>query len=130
VASEETRYFTPDEASALLPEVDELLRRAHELLEKIRRTNSTEAARTNGHVRVGGPPSQRERVRDLEQELGTVVRRVQAHGIIVRDLGTGLIDFPSLRDGVEVYLCWRRGEPHRIQWWHPTHTGVAGRRPL
>ena len=51
-------------------------------------------------------------------------------GVIVRDIQMGLIDFPAVRDGQLIFLCWRRGEALRIDWWHPTNTGIAGRRPL
>jgi hypothetical protein len=48
---------------------------------------------------------------------------------LLKDLDTGLIDFPTLRDGREVYLCWQLGEPH-IAWWHEIETGFSGRLPL
>jgi hypothetical protein len=50
-------------------------------------------------------------------------------GVIVRDLDTGICDFPALREGREVYLCWRVGE-ERIGWWHEIDGGFAGRQPL
>jgi hypothetical protein len=49
--------------------------------------------------------------------------------IVLRDLDRGLVDFPSLRDGREVYLCWEEGEPE-IAFWHEPDTGFGGRRPL
>jgi hypothetical protein len=55
--------------------------------------------------------------------------QIDAWGVIVRDLDTGICDFPALRGGREVYLCWRVGE-ERIEWWHETGAGFAGRRPL
>jgi hypothetical protein len=50
-------------------------------------------------------------------------------GCVVKDLDIGLIDFPALYRGKEVYLCWRLGEPD-IDFWHPTDEGFAGRRPI
>jgi len=50
-------------------------------------------------------------------------------GVQVKDLETGLLDFPSLRDGRVVLLCWRRGETH-IAHWHGTDEGYAQRKPI
>ena len=49
--------------------------------------------------------------------------------IVLRDADRGLVDFPSIRDGEEVYLCWQAGEP-RVAWWHDPDAGFPGRRPL
>src|ERR671916_3363847 len=49
--------------------------------------------------------------------------------IVLRDLDQGLVDFPTLRGGAEVYLCWREGEDE-IAFWHEPEAGFAGRRPL
>jgi hypothetical protein len=51
-------------------------------------------------------------------------------GVIVRDVRSGLIDFPSMREGRLINLCWRRGEPLEIRWWHEVSVGFAGRQPL
>jgi hypothetical protein len=113
VATEPTRYFTPAEAEALLPEVDRLLAAAQELLARFE-----QAQGANGHALR------------IQAELNNVVDEIQSRDIIVRDVRSGLIDFRALRDGQEIYLCWRRGEPLRIEWWHPTSTGIAGRQRL
>jgi hypothetical protein len=55
--------------------------------------------------------------------------QIDRWGVIVRDLDTGICDFPALREGRVVYLCWRVGE-ERIEWWHETGAGFAGRQPL
>jgi hypothetical protein len=64
-------------------------------------------------------------VRRLEETLEEITDR----GIIVRDVASGLVDFPSLREGREVYLCWISGED-RIEYWHETDRGFAHRQPL
>jgi hypothetical protein len=66
---------------------------------------------------------------EASQEAGTLGAEIQRLGIVVRDPEAGLIDFPSQREGEEVYLCWRLGED-AVAWWHPTDTGFSGRRPL
>jgi hypothetical protein len=50
--------------------------------------------------------------------------------IELRDIGTGLIDFPALANGRPIWLCWRLGEPEEIRWWHELDTGFDGRQPL
>ncbi len=65
--------------------------------------------------------------------LLTLVERAQeleALGIQIKDYGRGLIDFPSLRDGRVVLLCWQLGEGDQIEWWHETEAGFAGRQPI
>ncbi len=57
------------------------------------------------------------------------LREIAAMGGVPKDLGLGLVDFPHLREGREVNLCWRHGEWH-IRYWHGLDEGYAGRRPL
>jgi hypothetical protein len=62
-------------------------------------------------------------------ELQRAVAELQAADIVVRDVVRGLVDFPAVRDGEEVYLCWLVDEPE-IEHWHALDAGFAGRRPL
>jgi len=57
------------------------------------------------------------------------VRSIEEAGCLLKDLDRGLIDFPALLDGKEVYLCWQRGE-ERIEFWHRVEDGFTGRRPI
>jgi hypothetical protein len=63
-------------------------------------------------------------------EIRALVERVAEMGVEVKDLDSGLIDFPSVRRGRQIYLCWKLGEGETIEWWHELHTGFAGRRPI
>jgi hypothetical protein len=63
------------------------------------------------------------------REMVACAGEIQALGAIVKDLELGLVDFPSLREGEEVLLCWRIGEDS-IGFWHPVDEGFSGRRPL
>ena len=54
---------------------------------------------------------------------------LQEREIVLRDLDRGLVDFPALRDGSEIYLCWEEGEDH-IGYWHEPDAGFSGRQPL
>lgn len=134
MSTEPTRHFTPAEAEALLPEIDRLLKTAESLVARVEQLPQAPArgAETNGHVSVNGAAGadRSSEARSIEAELQRIVDRIQDQGVVVRDLRIGLIDFPSLRDGQSIFLCWKRGEPLSIEWWHPTSTGIAGRQRL
>ena len=129
------RLFTYDEANDLVPWLeerfaaiapmrDELVDRQETLLNLLRRR------RSNGHSSSEEEISAAEDVATrLTRQLQDAVKEITDRGIEVRDIGRGLVDFPHNREGETVYLCWQRGEPS-IDWWHPTNTGFAGRRPL
>ena len=63
------------------------------------------------------------------QRLDTLVREINATGAILRDVNTGLVDFPALREGREIYLCWRYDEP-AVSHWHELDAGFSGRKLL
>jgi hypothetical protein len=63
------------------------------------------------------------------RELARLVDEIAEHGAEVKDLDEGLIDFPALRQGETVLLCWKLGEDE-IRYWHRVEDGFAGRRPL
>ena len=119
------REFTVEEANAALPAVREALVRIQEARqvvlhggERIRRS-----APTNGGGRQG---------KEYWEALATLRRDVESlneQGIILRDPESGLIDFPSKRDGRDVFLCWRLGESD-VGHWHGPEGGFAGRQPL
>lgn len=124
--------FTVAEANALLPVVTPKLidlQAAKGRLDEAqtRLAAFTPAMRSNGH---GLAILDLERaIAELVAQLAVGVDEITALGIEVKDLDQGLIDFPSLRDGRVVYLCWRLGEGE-IAYWHELHTGFAGREPL
>ena len=64
-------------------------------------------------------------VRRMEQ----TVRQIDAWGVTLRDIGTGLVDLPALANGRPIWLCWKLGEDD-IAWWHELDAGIAGRKPL
>jgi hypothetical protein len=80
-------------------------------------------------VGSGGSYPGRETARPLVV-LSRAAGELEAVDIVVRDIDRGLVDFPSLRDGEEVYLCWLVDEEDRIGFWHEPEAGFAGRRPL
>ena len=66
----------------------------------------------------------------LLTELSLRVNELEGLGVQLKDYSRGLIDFPSLRDGRVVLLCWQLGEGDSLQWWHDVEAGFAGRQPL
>jgi hypothetical protein len=122
------RYFTVEEANALLPELMPLV---GQLLERRARVSNT--ARSMAGVLsdlrsdIGGLEAS-----ELANEFSRIedlVERIQARGCVVKSLEAGLLDFLSERDGRDVFLCWRYGEP-RVEYFHELHTGYNGRRPI
>lgn len=129
-----TRFFTVDEANALLPEVEPLVVRLQRLGQELSEVRSRLAGlqwkvRANGHLAPADLAADTRRARELAEEVQALVERIQALGCEVKDIELGLVDFPALRNGRPVYLCWRLGEP-RVAYWHELDTGFAGRRPV
>jgi hypothetical protein len=65
----------------------------------------------------------------IVRRMQASVRRIDDWGVTLRDIPTGLVDFPALVSGRPIWLCWRLGEGH-VEWWHEIDAGVAGRKPL
>lgn len=61
--------------------------------------------------------------------LDALIHHIQDIGVIIKDINTGLLDFPAIKDGREVYLCWKHGEGP-IAFWHEIEDGFAGRQPI
>ena len=128
-------YFTLDEATALLPTIGPILERIISLRARLERTERDMVsqhwkARTNGHADHNSSFGEGQSARDdLLAEINAELVKIHDLGVELKDPALGLIDFPSLRDGREVYLCWRLGETS-IGYWHDTDTGFAGRQPL
>ena len=69
------------------------------------------------------------RMQGLIDQMAAGVARIDGLGLTLRDIEHGLVDFPALVAGRQVWLCWQRGEP-AIGFWHDLETGFSGRRPL
>lgn len=127
MSPEHERHYTVEEANAALPRVKELLealRSARALLgDREAREALAEAAPGNG----GGDPGRT--VSRGFLALREAMLELQEREIVLRDVNRGLVDFPWLRDGQEVYLCWEEDEAE-IGFWHGPDAGFAGRRPL
>jgi hypothetical protein len=124
---EHSRHYSLEEASALLPWVEDQLRRLRSARERLGDTEARAALADAGEGNGGGRPGKV--VSEAFLELREAMLELREREIVLRDLDRGLIDFPSLRDEREVYLCWQEGEPE-IGFWHEPEAGFAGRRPL
>jgi hypothetical protein len=120
------RVFTHAEATALLPQLTELLT----TLRDAHRTALDQAAESDYHpVSSNGSAAAAIKASGPFHEAQRVSADIDRLGVILRDPDTGLVDFASAREGEPIYLCWRLGED-RIGYWHPRDTGFMGRLPL
>lgn len=140
-----TRFYDIDEANAQLPEVGAILSalrdQREELIrlrdEALARSESVEAAAGDtGRSSSADSPSADDDSRVVRLRMQGIVDRMQAGvarlvelSVTLRDIESGLIDFPALVSGRPVWLCWRLGEGD-IEWWHELSTGFSGRQRL
>lgn len=129
------KFFTVEEANRLLPKLEALVatlrRKQQELL-------ATQQALEELRARISenGHTLDRQEVGRLRQELEKLAKgvrqgitEIEAWGCLVKDLEVGLVDFPSFREGRQVYLCWRLGE-EEVAFWHGLDEGFVGRKPI
>jgi hypothetical protein len=127
-------YFTREEAEALLPQISVVLRQIQEQRKALLQTEEELGALHA--LAMGNGHHLHERITKLTKELTQLVQTLEAlddelhnFGCVLKDPNMGLIDFLSLRNGREIYLCWHLGEEH-INYWHFLDAGFAGRQPL
>ena len=121
------RHYTLEEASELLPRVIEILERMRVARSQLGDREAREALSDAGPTNGGGTPGRT--VSHGFLELRDSMIELRELEVVIRDLDRGLLDFPSLRDGREVYLCWQEGED-AIRFWHEPEAGFGGRQPL
>ena len=122
------RIFTLGEAKSLLPRLRSLLTEISEKWRHIRELNpdvqkARDKASFDGYSKSG--------VEYIESvsHLMVLIHQVKDMGVLLKDADRGLCDFPYVRQGRVVYLCWQLGEED-IRYWHDIETGFAGREPL
>lgn len=130
------RMFTLHEAEAMLPDLERWLRNA---IESRKGASALEEQLNALLLRInilGGIQVDIGRVVDLKtgkdqhvERLKKALEEIEGSGAVLKDLDTGLIDFPTLLEGEEVYLCWKLGETG-IGFWHHTTEGYAGRKQI
>jgi hypothetical protein len=121
------RHYTLEEARADLPWVAGQLAALRAARDRLA-DQEARAALADGSTGNGGGTLGRQ-VGEAFVELQSRLAELERREIVLRDLDRGLIDFPSIRDGREVYLCWIDGESD-IGFWHDLDAGYGGRQPL
>ena len=124
------KLFTIQEANALLPNVRIILakiQRAHRKLAHYREEAKKAAAAAE---QGGGGIESGVAYASLLTDLTVQLSELETLGVQLKDFERGLVDFPSLRDGRVVLLCWQLGEGDELEWWHDVDAGFAGRTPL
>ena len=130
------KTFTLEEANALLPVVESLLGQAITAKEEAERLETDmqslrQRIFLSGGITIdiAGVARNRTEVETQVQKAKDVLAEMDSIGVQVKDLDSGLLDFPCRVDGELVLLCWRRGET-RIEYWHTLEAGFRGRQPL
>ncbi len=131
----ERRLFSLEEANALVPWLEETFQRLAGMQQE--RVDAQERLdELLSHRGSNGSSSSNEAMEQAQESVDRLARLIDEgfqdildQGIIVRDVASGLVDFPSQREGREVYLCWIGGEA-KIDFWHETDRGFAHREPL
>jgi hypothetical protein len=121
------RHFTREEASALLPRLKEMLRELRSSKDQLTDTEAHEALSEAAPGNGGGDEGKQVGVAFLE--VRRLLGAIEESGIVLRDIDRGLVDFPAVIDGREVYLCWELGEDD-VAYWHDLDSGYRGREPL
>jgi hypothetical protein len=122
------RYFTLQEAQRTLEYIRPMMEEVVEICRGIIADQPEVWPAIERAAGNGGNAALSRLTRDFDQ-LDDLLHRVQATGVLIKDIETGLLDFPALKDGREVYLCWKHGED-TIQYWHETDAGFAGRQRI
>lgn len=124
------KLFTIDEANALLPSVREILRKIQRSRRKLSTYRSAAKLAADGAEQGGGGMEGGALYATILTNFTEEIAELDALGVQLKDFDRGLVDFPCLRDGRVVLLCWQLGEGDQLEWWHDMDAGFGGRTPL
>jgi len=127
-------FFSPEKANALIPLlaplIEEMWGKRRELAIKLL---EQDPALRKASGRAGASTAERRgetrRCTELKAEVVRIINRIEAYGCVVKDIDLGLLDFPALRDGRPVFLCWKAGESS-VAHWHGTDESFVHRKAL
>src|SRR5215207_10127780 len=122
------RYFTLSDANQALTTIRPLIDEIQPIRQKILINQPEAWTSIEKSVGNGGSRALSAIVQDFER-LDVLVHHILDTGVLIKDINIGLLDFPALKDGREVYLCWQYGEPD-IAYWHEVEAGYSGRQPI
>jgi hypothetical protein len=123
-----SRYFSLQEANETLNIIRPLVDDIQTIREAILKNQPEAWPAIEKSAGNGGNRALSNMVKDFEK-LDTLVHQIQDMGVLIKDINLGLLDFPALKDGREVYLCWQYGEGE-IAFWHEVEAGFAGRQSI
>jgi hypothetical protein len=130
------KLYTPEQATRLsrelLPELDRLValrRLMREVATRLDVLTLTLAGATAGNPDADEARRLLDTRREIDERISAGIARIHEHGVLIKDLDQGLIDFYSLAGDRLIFLCWKLGEPE-VAHWHPISGGYADRQPL
>ena len=126
--SAENKYFTVKEANALIPQLLVDIPRLQDLMESLTQ-KYPDVQKAREKAPLNGGSLQGADYINCIFKINSITEQLESKGCILKGIRYGLIDFPSLRDGKEVYLCWKIPE-QRIEYWHDIQAGFAGRQRI
>ena len=124
------KLFTLEEANALLPAVREILRKIQSSRRRLSVYRHQAKLAAEGAEQGGGGMEGGWLYAKILTKLTDEIAELDTIGVQLKDFDRGLVDFPSLREGRVVLLCWQLGEGDQLEWWHDMDAGFAGRTPL
>lgn len=122
------RYFTLQEANETLDLIRPLMEEVQQIRKIILQKQPEAWPALQRSAGNGGNRALSSLVQEFEK-FDELIHRIQAMDVLIKDINLGLLDFPALKDGREVYLCWQYGEGE-IAFWHEVEEGFAGRQPI
>ena len=124
------KLFTIQEANALLPSVRTIVARIQQAHRRLSRYRDDARKASEAAEQGGGGIDDGVAYATILTTMASAMTELDTLGVQLKDFERGLIDFPSLRDGKVVLLCWQLGEGDELEWWHDVDAGFAGRTPL
>ena len=123
------KLFTVEDANALLPTVRGIVRRVQRAYARVSAAQAQARLASEGAARGGGGMEGGSDYVLALTDLAGASGELETLGVQMKAYARGLIDFPTMRDGRVVLLCWQLGEGDELEWWHDLEAGFAGRRP-
>ena len=124
------KLFTIQEANALLPTVRLILAKILRAQRRLAEYRDEARKAAESAEQGGGGIEDGVAYAIVLTEMTSQMSELDTLGVQLKDFERGLVDFPSLRDGRVVLLCWQMGEGDELEWWHDVDAGFAGRTPL
>jgi hypothetical protein len=124
------KLFTIEEANALLPSVRQILQKIQRSRRRLSAYRHEAKLAAEGADQGGGGMESGVLYATILTNFTEEIAELDAIGVQLKDFDRGLVDFPSLREGRVVLLCWQLGEGDQLEWWHDMDSGFGGRTPL